>query len=62
MPVAKKTAAAKKVALTSYDDLTDEVKEIMDRAVRAARKNYWCDRFDEATPAKTTVRRRTTAI
>ena len=44
------TATRKKSTLTSYDDLTAEVKTIMDRAVRVARTRYWCDRFSEAAP------------
>lgn len=48
MPV-KKTVA--KVARTTYDELSDDVKAVMDRAVRIARKSYWCDRFDENAPA-----------
>lgn len=30
----------------SYDALTQDVKDVMDRAVRAARKNFWCESFD----------------
>lgn len=44
------TAMKKKTTLTSYDDLSPEIKAIMDRAVRTARNQYWCDRFKEYAP------------
>lgn len=44
------TAMKKKTTLTSYDDLSPEIKAIMDRAVRTARNQYWCDRFKEFAP------------
>lgn len=34
-----------------YDALPDEVKAVMDRAVRRSREQYWCDIFDRYAPA-----------
>jgi hypothetical protein len=44
------TATKSKTAVVSYDDLSPEIKAIMDRAVRTARNRYWCDRFSEEAP------------
>ena len=44
------TTTKSKTALVSYDDLSPEIKAIMDRAVRTARNQYWCDRFKEFAP------------
>lgn len=44
------TATKSKTTVVSYDDLSPEIKAIMDRAVRTARNRYWCDRFSEEAP------------
>lgn len=43
-------ATSTKPKTINYEDLSDEVKEIMDRAVRKSREQYWCDIFDRVAP------------
>jgi len=38
-------ATKTKTTLTTFDALSDDVKAVMDRAVRAARSHYWCSEF-----------------
>lgn len=49
--MAASTKTEPKTKTTNYEDLSQELKDVMDRAVRRSREQYWCDIFDRFAPA-----------